>query len=304
MEWVLAKEFMEGFVNVGVSVAFGLAFVFNLISFLRDATTGSFMQFNAIARATICSLIIAFISIPFLSLGYQIRNETFQSTLTAIYPSFHHLQKMHLINGYGLFRRMTGVGVNTHQSNEWGWAGRPPSVVARPEIILEGFFDGKWEEINFRWKPGPVHLRPKQVAPHQPRLDWQMWFASLGSYHHNPWLIQLMDKILEGCVPVLNLLDDDRLNLEKKPSQVRALLYEYDFTRVNSTWNRRIPEVVFDGNKNILQAPVWKQILRVPDTYWTRKLVKHYTPAIERNNTSVRTFLKHNGFTKSCKNNI
>ena len=73
-----------------------------------------------------------------------------------------HLQAC---NSYGLFRRMTGVD-------------------ARPEVILEGSRDGKeWAEYSFKYKPGDVWRQPPIVAPHQPRLDWQMWFAALGTMH-------------------------------------------------------------------------------------------------------------------------
>lgn len=36
------------------------------------------------------------------------------------------------------------------------------------------------------------------TAPHQPRLDWQMWFAALGSYQNNPWLVHLVYRLLIG----------------------------------------------------------------------------------------------------------
>ena len=36
------------------------------------------------------------------------------------------------------------------------------------------------------------------IAPHQPRLDWQMWFAALGSYQNNPWLVHLVYRLLIG----------------------------------------------------------------------------------------------------------
>ena len=39
---------------------------------------------------------------------------------------------------------------------------------------------------------------PSVVAPHQPRLDWQMWFAALGHYTDNPWLVNLVYKLLVG----------------------------------------------------------------------------------------------------------
>ena len=58
--------------------------------------------------------------------------------------------------------------------------------VARPEITLYGqdASDQEWYEIEFKHKPSAVVMdtTPTVVAPHQPRLDWQMWFAALGSY--------------------------------------------------------------------------------------------------------------------------
>jgi hypothetical protein len=50
-----------------------------------------------------------------------------------------------------------------------------------------------------RYKPGDVLAAPPVIAPHQPRLDWQMWFAALGSYSHDPWIIHLADQLLEVC---------------------------------------------------------------------------------------------------------
>jgi len=87
------------------------------------------------------------------------------------------LQPYGVSNSYGLFRQMTGVGDSSKFDQEvnWGWTELPPSIVERPEIILEGFFikEEKWRELNFRWKPGDVMKRPKQVAPHQPRVRLQ-----------------------------------------------------------------------------------------------------------------------------------
>ena len=45
--------------------------------------------------------------------------------------------------------------------------------------------------------------------PHQPRLDWQMWFAALSSPGHQPWLLALVWRLLEGRTEVLSLLDPD-----------------------------------------------------------------------------------------------
>lgn len=85
---------------------------------------------------------------------------------------FQRLQPYSISSGYGLFRTMTGVGQYDPQSR--GWGDRPASIVARPEIILEGFDGQEWKEIHFRYKPGCTTCRPRFVAPHQPRLDWQV----------------------------------------------------------------------------------------------------------------------------------
>lgn len=51
-------------------------------------------------------------------------------------------------------------------------------------MVLEAQFEagGPWWEVPFAYKPGNVSRAPPLVAPHQPRLDWQMWFAALGNY--------------------------------------------------------------------------------------------------------------------------
>ena len=112
---------------------------------------------------------------------------------------------------YGLFRSMTGVGKN--------------NTVARPEIIIEGSEDGKlWKEFHFKYKPGDFQIAPTFIAPHQPRLDWQLWFAALGSYQSSPWFIRLVNQLLEGSVPVKQLLDTHRDPFPVEPPQVYFIL--------------------------------------------------------------------------------
>ena len=113
------------------------------------------------------------------------------------------------VNGYGLFAVMT---------------------TTRPEIVIEGSEDAAtWKPYEFRWKPGDLSRRPRFVAPHQPRLDWQMWFAALGSARQNPWFFQLLRRLLEGSPEVLGLLEKNPFPA-KPPRFVRAVLYEYRFT--------------------------------------------------------------------------
>src|SRR6202022_1300948 len=53
-------------------------------------------------------------------------------------------------------------------------------TTTRPEIIVQGSNDREtWLDYEFKYKPGDLQRGPRWVAPHQPRLDWQMWFAAL-----------------------------------------------------------------------------------------------------------------------------
>eukprot|EP00580_Thalassiosira_gravida_P005343 CAMPEP_0201655742 /NCGR_PEP_ID=MMETSP0493-20130528/46166_1 /ASSEMBLY_ACC=CAM_ASM_000838 /TAXON_ID=420259 /ORGANISM="Thalassiosira gravida, Strain GMp14c1" /LENGTH=259 /DNA_ID=CAMNT_0048132335 /DNA_START=1065 /DNA_END=1844 /DNA_ORIENTATION=- len=189
---------------------------------------------------------------------------------------------------------MTGVGrqsaSDTTDGMPMGWAGMPPSIVARPEIILEALIDDseEWRELNFRWKPGRIDQLPFQAAPHQPRFDWQMWFAALGSIQHNPWLVSFIDKILAGCTIVLDLLDEPEIAAGKHNiTRLRANLYHYDFTRLDTEWARRIPGVkIVDSGS----------LFCYPDQVWTRKLANQYLPPLELNNQSLRQFLQQSGY--------
>ena len=111
-------------------------------------------------------------------------------------------------------------------------------VGGRPEVILEGAdsVHGPWLEYEFLYKPGNVSLAPQYMLPHQPRLDWQMWFAALGSYQHNPWLLSLVYRLLGLYIIIFSVShndllcrgktggagpDEPRLSLQQeKPSQV------------------------------------------------------------------------------------
>ncbi|MDE3000163.1 MAG: lipase maturation factor family protein [Gemmatimonadota bacterium] len=128
-----------------------------------------------------------------------------------------------VVNTYGLFQVMT---------------------TRRPEIILEGSRDGEtWLPYEFRCKPGDPERRPPVVAPHQPRLDWQMWFAALGHYRQSPWMVRLCRRLLEGSPPVTGLLARNPFP-GSPPRYLRGQLYDYRFTtpeerrRTGDWWNR------------------------------------------------------------------
>ncbi len=130
---------------------------------------------------------------------------------------------LQIVNGYGLFRVMT---------------------TTRPEIVIEGSNDGvEWRAYEFRWKPGDPTRSPRFNIPHQPRLDWQMWFAALGNFRSRPFFQNLLARLLEGSPQVLALIETNPFP-DGPPRHVRALRYEYRFTdfaarRATGQWWRR-----------------------------------------------------------------
>jgi hypothetical protein len=96
------------------------------------------------------------------------------------------------------------------------------TTTTRPEIIIEGSEDGQtWREYVFRYKPGPVNRHPPWNIPHQPRLDWQMWFAAYRTATENPWFERLLLELLKGSPPVLALLASNPFP-DRPPKYVRA----------------------------------------------------------------------------------
>ena len=128
-----------------------------------------------------------------------------------------------IINNYGLFAVMT---------------------TTRPEIIIEGSNDGTiWLPYEFRYKPGDLARAPIWVQPHQPRLDWQMWFAALGNYQTDPWILNFLTRLLEGQPEVTKLLRNNPFPAAP-PRYVRAVMYDYRFAspaerRTSGDWWKR-----------------------------------------------------------------
>lgn len=139
------------------------------------------------------------------------------------------LAPLYLANNYGLFAVMT---------------------TSRLEIQVEGSNDGvTWLAYEFKYKPGDVRRRPRWVEPFQPRLDWQMWFAALGSYQQSPWFVNFMVRLLQGSPEVLALLARNPFP-GAPPRYVRAMVYDYHFTtfaerRATGAWWRREPKGLY-----------------------------------------------------------
>jgi lipase maturation factor 1 len=129
-----------------------------------------------------------------------------------------------IINNYGLFAVMTR---------------------ARYEIEFQGTSDGKtWIAYPFRYKPQDPRRAPGIFAPYQPRFDWNLWFASLGSFSENAWVVAVEQRLMANDRDVLQLFAGNPF-ASSPPRSVRAVVWQYWFTtpaeraRTGAWWNRR-----------------------------------------------------------------
>ena len=131
--------------------------------------------------------------------------------------------------------------VNTYGA--FGTVGR-----VRYTVVFEGT-DASVPDNSAPWRPylycaQPVALdtRPVQIAPYQPRLDWQMWFAAMDTPSDYPWTVNLVWKLLHNDSGALSLFANNPFP-DKPPQYVRAVLYSYTFAppgnREHLWWNRK-----------------------------------------------------------------
>jgi hypothetical protein len=136
--------------------------------------------------------------------------------------------RLHLVNTYGAFGSVDRT---------------------RMEIIFEGTDEAvlteqtRWKEYEFKAKPGNPHRRPAIVAPYQPRIDWQIWFAAMSTPQEYPWTVHFVWKLLHNDPGTLSLIANNPFP-DKPPRYIRAQYYEYHFAKpgdpTGAWWERRL----------------------------------------------------------------
>ena len=116
----------------------------------------------------------------------------------------------------------------------------------------------KWKEYEFVAKPGDPNRRPPTVAPYQPRIDWQIWFAAMSTPAQYPWTFHFVWKLLHN--DTLSLLANNPFP-DAPPKFVRARLYRYQFAPL--------------GEKG----------------WWNRELIGEWLPALSADNEQLRDLL-------------
>ena len=144
------------------------------------------------------------------------------------------LEPFRIADQYGLFARMTH---------------------ARYEIEFQGSNDGtNWIPYPFRYKPQDPSKAPGIYAPYQPRFEWNLWFASLGTWSEYRFVEWTEEQLLANDRDVLALFARNPF-ANSPPHEVRAVIYQYWFTDM----------------KTKRETGMW----------WRRQLLGNYAPALE-----------------------
>ncbi|HVH85742.1 MAG TPA: lipase maturation factor family protein [Terriglobales bacterium] len=157
------------------------------------------------------------------------------------------LEPFRIANQYGLFAVMTR---------------------GRYEIEFQGSDDGQsWKAYPFRYKPQALNEPPRIYAPYHPRFDWNLWFASLGSWRSNPIVPNTEVRLLSKDADVLSLFADNPFP-NAPPKRVRAVLWQYWFTSMaekrttGNWWQRQLLglyaptlELQPDGKIGVIEMP-------------------------------------------------
>ena len=166
----------------------------------------------------------------------------------AMNTSFNQL---HIVNTYGAFGSVGKV---------------------RTELVLEGTLDKVidentvWKEYEFKAKPTDVNKNLPIIAPYQPRVDWQIWFAAFQTPQQNPWLIHMIWKLLHNDRGTLSLIAYNPFP-DKPPKYIRVEFYKYEF------------------------ANPWKE-----DAVWKRTYLGSWLPPLSNDTPELRQFIMDNGW--------
>ncbi|MEK7072244.1 MAG: lipase maturation factor family protein, partial [Patescibacteria group bacterium] len=117
----------------------------------------------------------------------------------------------------------------------------------RYELVVEGTGEEtidaktKWKEYEFIAKPTNIHRKLPVIAPYQPRIDWQIWFAAMETPSQNPWMFAFIKKLLNNDKNALSLIAKNPFP-HKPPKYIRVSHYIYKFAKPGSksVWEREL----------------------------------------------------------------
>ncbi|NXT05006.1 LMF2 factor, partial [Prunella fulvescens] len=176
-----------------------------------------------------------------------------------LWPGIHQLfgavERFQVVNSYGLFRRMTGVG-------------------GRPEVILEGSYDGhSWTVIQgpvFPAKELPLELLlpgPRGSRGQEQGMVQLVWLESWR------WGSPTIPSIAKATTALIRLVQTDESRYPfhaRPPTFLRAQLYKYWFTAPS------------EGSPG-------------PAPWWRRQHVQEFFPAVSLGDPTLESLLSQHG---------
>jgi hypothetical protein len=169
LKLVMSVDDCNEILKTAVPLTVACTLIFTVSTEVRSILRKRRIGLSSCTHCLVCCMCIAMTAQPLIDLSPNFHRTSAGRILSTLGMQSARRYTRHISHGYGLFRRMTGVGLQPIGDKSVGWAGLPPSIVARPEIILEVILDDseEWRELNFSWKPGRLDKFPLQVAPHQ-----------------------------------------------------------------------------------------------------------------------------------------
>jgi len=198
---------------------------------------------------------------PMLTTSYIIAGLV---ALLSLQPAFNLLSNQQIMNSsYDPFDL-----VNTYGA--FGSVGQE-----RLNVVFEGTMDDTtnnkavWKPYIYKGLPVRLDKQPPQIAPYQPHLDWQMWFASMSTADQYPWTYNLVWKLLHNDPVATNLFAENPFP-GKPPRFIRAVIYRYKFAEA--------------GNPEHL--------------WWTREPLGLWMPVLSVDDPQLVKFLGYEGWVK------
>jgi hypothetical protein len=147
------------------------------------------------------------------------------SSVTAFFEMIAHTGITRSMERSTLLVRLWGIGHIFHIF--------PTMQTERHELQIEGSNDGRqWKSYTFKYKPGLLDKTPLFIVPHQPRLDWMIWFVPPQHPGMLYWFDGFLYRLKQGSDDVINLLEHNPFP-DRPPDYLRVLVYQYRFTTMD-----------------------------------------------------------------------
>jgi len=114
-----------------------------------------------------------------------------------------------------------------------------------PEFQSRG--QGDWKALDLHYKAGPVDRAPPWIAPHQPRIDFRLWFYGLSFRREMPDYVGTL--LYRICVDPQAVQPLFATPLDPAPDAVRIVFARYRFSEPGSdawwtrSWVGALPEL-------------------------------------------------------------